>query len=290
MMRAEDRLIQGFVQIHPIEAAQHIETLDPENVAQMLLPLPALDIATVLGACQSGQVARILEYLPIQQGAEIISSLHSSVAFVVFRQLQPTVQSQLIGQLGSHQGQRFLRAIHQPTQTAGSLADPRVLTLPPDIPVAKGIRLVQRNPRQAMYYVYVVDRDAKLEGVVTLKQLLVVDSQDFIGSVMNDQVVTLPAEVTNDEIVGHPHWEQFHTLPVVDQEGIFVGVLRYRTLQQVREETVSRRTPGSLPTALIQLWEAYSLAGIRVMTELSETTRPTSESNTSDSPTVSQHL
>jgi len=272
-MRAEDRLIQGFVELHPVEAARHIETLDPENAAHMLLPLPAEDIATVLGACQTGEAARILECLPTEQAANVVNTLPSSMAFVVFRQLLPAVQIQLIGQWGTENGQRFHRALTQPTQTAGSLADPRVFTLPPDVTVADGIRLLKRNPRQAMYYVYVVDRDAKLEGVVTLKQLLIVDPKDFIASVMNDQVVTLPAEMTNNEIVGHPQWQQFHTLPVVDQEGIFVGVLRYRTLQQVREETVNRKTPGSLPTALIQLWEAYSLAGIRVMTELSGTSK-----------------
>lgn len=269
-MRAEDQLTLRFVQLHPIEASRQLECLESSVAAGMLMSLPTLDIATVLGCCQPSQAARILEHVSLDKIVGVVSELPASTAFMVFRQLSSELQAQVVDRLGPLHGPRFRRALIQPKQTAGSLADPRVVTLPPDVTVEQGIQLLKRNPRQALYYVYVVDRDAKLEGVVTLKQMLMVDQEDFIASVMNDQVVSLPASLTNDELVGHPHWHQHPTLPVVDQDGVFLGVLRYRTLQQVIEETVTRRTPGSLPTALIQLWEAYSLAGIGLLTEFSQ--------------------
>jgi len=270
-MRAEDQLTLTFIQLYPAEAARYLELLESTVAATLLVPLPVSALAVVLGCCQPGLAARILEHLGPDQVAGVVSELPDSTAFVVFRQLPSDFQQHIIEKLGPLHGPRFRRALIQPKQTAGSLADPRVVTLPPDITVEQGIHLLKRNPRQASYYLYVVDRDAKLEGVVTMKQLLIVDPKDFIASVMNDQVVTILASLTNDEVVGHPHWHQFPTLPVVDLEGVFLGVLRYRTLQQVIEETLTRKHPGSLPTALIQLWEAYSLAGIRILTELSQT-------------------
>lgn len=284
-MRAEDQLNLRFVQLHPIQAAQQLEHLESSVAAGMLTPFPVTDIASVLGCCQPGFAARILEHVALDQATAVVSDLPASTASVVFRQLPSELQAQMVERLGSLHGPRFRRALIQPKQTAGSLADPRVVTLPPDVTVEQGIQLLKRNPRQALYYVYVVDRDAKLEGVVTMKQMLMVDQEDFIASVMNDQVVSLPASLTNDELVGHPHWQQFPTLPVVDQDGVFLGVLRYRTLRKVIEETVMRRTPGSLPTALIQLWEAYSLAGIGLLTELAQSVNqgsrePTNGKNT----------
>lgn len=277
-MRAEDQLTHGFVQLHPVEASRQLEAFEPQAAAAMLTPLPTVDIANVLGCCQPGFAARILEHISSNQAAAVVSILPSSTAFVVVRQLSSEFQTQVIEQLGPDHGPRFRRALRQPKQTAGSLANPRVLTLPPDITVTDAIHLLKGNPKQSSYYLYVVDRDAKLDGVVTMKQLLVADQHDFIGTVMNNQVVSIAAALTNEELVGHPHWQQFPMLPVVDQGGVFLGVLRYRTLQQVIEETATRASPGSLPTALIQLWEAYSLAGIRVLTELSQTARDSSSS------------
>ena len=284
-MRVEDQLTLKFIQLHPIESSRQLERLDSQAAAGILMALPTPDVATVLGCCQPSLAARILEHVTLEQATGVVSELPASTAYVVFRQLSSELQSQIVDQLGPVHGPRFRRALIQPRQTAGSLADPRVVTLPPDVTVTQGIQLLKRNPRQASYYVYVVDRDAKLEGVVTLKQLLMVDPGDFIASVMNDQVVSLPASLTNDELVGHPHWHQHPTLPIVDQDGVFLGVLRYRTLQQVIEETQSRRNPGSLPGALIQLWEAYSLAGIGLLTELSKTFTSTPPT-TSSSPTT----
>ena len=269
-MRVEDQLTLKFIQLHPVESSRQLERLDSQTAAGMLTSLPVPDVSTVLGCCQPSLAARILEHVTVEQATGVVSELPASTAYVVFRQLSPELQNQMIERLGPVHGPRFRRALIQPRQTAGSLADPRVVTLPPDVTVAQGIQLLKRNPRQALYYVYVVDRDAKLEGVVTLKQLLMVDPEDYIATVMNDQVFSLPASLTNDELVGHPHWQQHPTLPVVDQDGVFLGVLRYRTLQQVIEEMQSRRDPGNLPSALIQLWEAYSLAGIGLLTELSQ--------------------
>ena len=273
-MSPEDQLNQGFARLHPSEAARQLESYEPLEAAEILKPISSKDVAAVLGACQPGVAARIVECLNPNRIAEVIGELPMSIAHLALRQLQPDVQAQVINQLGPLQGMRFRRALAQPKQTAGSLADPRVVTLPPDITVEEGKALLRRNSRQAGYYVYVVGRDAKLEGVLTMKALFMADPQDVIASVMSDQVVAIPADLTKEEIIKHPFWQQYPTLPVVERDKVFLGMLRYRTLQQVIEESATRRVPGSLPAALIELWEAYSLAGIRVMTQLSGMAEP----------------
>ncbi|NKB81397.1 MAG: CBS domain-containing protein [Nitrospirales bacterium] len=275
-MRPEDQLNLRFVQLHPVQASRQLEILESPIAAEVLIPFPTRDIANVLGCCQPGLAARILEYLSIEQVTEVVSTLPASTAFVVFRQFSQEFQGQVVDQLGPIHGPRFRLALIQPKQSAGSLANPRVVTLPPDVTAEEGIELIKRNPRQASYYLYVVDRDAQLEGVVTMKQLLMGTPKDFIGSVMNDQVITIPASATHEELIKHPHWQQFHMLPVVDHDRVFLGVLRYQILQQVIEKTERQKPPGSLPAALIELWEAYSLAGIRILTELSEANKPDS--------------
>lgn len=270
-MRPEDLVTQAFVQLHPVEAARYLETMAAPEAATTLAPLPAGEVAQVLSCCQPGSAARILNHLEPQSSADILNLLPTSVSFAVFRQLEPTLQHDVLGHMGSHLSMTFRRALHQPRQTAGHLADPGVLTLPPDIRIRNAIHRIQQHSPQAHYFLYVVDRDAKLEGVLTMKQLLVADDQDFTGSVMNDQVLTLAAALTTQELITHPHWQLFPTLPVIDRDGVFLGALRYRVLRRLIEEAVIQRAPGSLPDALIQLWEAYSLAGLRIMTDVAKT-------------------
>lgn len=281
-MLAEDYLTLRFVQLYPVEAARQIEQLESSVAAGMIASLPAPDTANVLDWCQPSVAARILEHVSLEHVAGVMSELRTSTASVVFRQLSPELQMRVVDKLDPLYGPRFRRILLESKQTAGSLADPYVVTLPPDVTVEQGIEMLKRNLRRVLYYVYVVDRDAKLEGVVTLKQLLMVDPEAGIASVMNDQVVSISASLTKEEFVAHPHWSRFPTLPVVDHDGIFLGVLRYRILQQVIEERVNRTPPSFLPAVLLDLWQAYSLACIRVLTELSQTVQPSPPSRTYD--------
>lgn len=281
-MHPEDLLTQTFVTLHPVEAARSLESMDPSTASTVLAPLEAQDISLVLGCCMPGLAARVIEYLNPAVAAKVVSQMPTSQSFVIFRQLDPSLQKALLEQFDRTLGISFRRALIHPLRTAGSMADPGVLTLPPDIQIEEAIERVRRNFRKTTYYLYVVDRDAKLEGVLTIKQLLVADPKDFTASVMNDQVEVLPADLNSEELLNHPHWQVFPTLPVVDREGIFLGALRYRALRKLPGESLLRKAPGSLPQALLELWEAYAFAGIRIMTEVAQnfSTPPKTDTNT----------
>ncbi len=279
-MLAEDYLTLRFVQLYPVEAARQLEQFESSVAAGMIASLPAPDTANLLDCCQPSVAASILQHGSLEQAAGVMSELRTSTAFVVFRQFSPEFQMRVVDALDPLYGPRFRRILRESKQTAGSLADPYVVTLPPDVTVEQGIEMLKRNVRQVLYYVYVVDRDAKLEGVVTLKQLLMADPDAGIASVMNKQVVSISAGLTKEEFVTHPHWSQFPTLPVVDHDGIFLGALRYRILQQVIEERAHRTPPSFLPAVLLDLWQAYSLVCMWVLTELSQTVQPGSPSRT----------
>jgi hypothetical protein len=78
------------------------------------------------------------------------------------------------------------------------------------------------------------------------------------------------AEATEDELLQTPHWRLYHTLPVVDRHGHFLGALRYRTLRRVEAQFHVKPTAGHLPQALLQMWEGYALIGLHIMTDLAQ--------------------
>ena len=267
-MLAEDRLTLGYIQAHPLEVARRLESVTPKEAATVLSPLPANDIADVLECCLPAPAARIVACFNKEAAGEVITHLSASSAIGVLRQFEEPLKQEILEGLEKGIGTSLRRAMRYLPNTAGSLADPRVLTLPPDITVEDALKRVKMDPGHATYYVYVIDRDTKLEGLVTLKQLISSDTDHLIATIMTDNVITLSAEANIEEILQHPQWERFPTLPVVDRWGTFLGALRYRTLRGIEQEHVRNPDPGSLSQAFMQLWEAYSLAGIGIMTDM----------------------
>lgn len=237
----------------------------------MLAPLPPDDLASVVEHCLPSPAAHILVHLPVESAAQVLEALSASSAIGILRQFDDSLRMEMLDRMRKTVAASLRRAMRYPPRTAGALADPRITTLPPDIPVHEAIERIRQDLRHATYYVYVIDRDTKLEGLVTLKELISVDRDTQIATLMRRQLVTISAEATAEEILQHPQWARFHTLPVMDRWGTFLGALRYRTLRALEREHMRQPGSGSLNHALIQLWEAYALAGIGILTDVALT-------------------
>ncbi len=264
------RLTQAYVQAHPLEAARRLESLELAESAALLAPLPPEDIAPVLEHLLPAAGAVLLEGLPPDTATAAFGALSTSSAIGILRHYEPGVQGKYLDGLDATLAGNFRLALAHPEDTAASLADPRVFTLPPDVSVAEALERVRRNARHATYYLYVIDRDQKLAGLVTVKELLASDPDHLVASIMKASVVTLPAEAMVAELLQDPQWRIFHTLPVVNRSGTFLGALRYRTLRRIEDQVGAIQAPASLPGALLTLWEFYSVTGIRVMTNVAE--------------------
>ncbi len=270
-MDLEHHLTLGYFQSHPVEAARHLESLGPQAAGVLLEALPGEEIANVLEHCLPVSTAKILEELSKDLSADVLSAMNATSAIGVLRQFEETTRYDILERLDNSMGATLRRALRYSPNTAGSLADPQVFTLPPDIPVEEAISRIRTYGQKAMYYIYVIDRDGKLEGVVTLRQLLVDASDHSVGTLMETQITTLSAEANLEEIIKHPEWSRFHTLPVVDRWGTFFGALRYRMLRRIEKDVEGKAPLGSVSDSLMQLWEAYSITGIRLMTDVAQT-------------------
>ncbi|MDH5563630.1 MAG: CBS domain-containing protein [Nitrospirota bacterium] len=270
-MELEHHLTLGYFQSHPVEAARHLESLGPQAASALLDVLPGEEIANVLEHCLPVSTAKILEEFPPGLSADVLSAMNATSAIGVLRQFEEATRYDILERLDNAIGSTLRRALRYSPNTAGSLADPQVFTLPPDIPVEEAISRIRTYGQKAMYYIYVIDRDGKLEGVLTLRQLLIDTSGHSVGTLMEQQIITLSAEANLEEILKHPEWSRFHTLPVVDRWGTFFGALRYRMLRRIEKDVEGKAPLGSMSDSLMQLWEAYSITGIRLMTDVAQT-------------------
>ena len=270
-MELEHHLTLGYFQAHPVEAARHLESLGPQAAGVLLEALPGEDIANVLEHCLPVSTAKILGKIPKDLSADVLSAMNATSAIGVLRQFEEATCYDILERLDNSMGATLRRALRYSPNTAGSLADPQVFTLPPDISVEEAISRIRTYGQKAMYYIYVIDRDGKLEGVLTLRQLLVDTSDHLVGTLMENQITTLSAEANLEEIIKHPEWSRFHTLPVVDRWGTFFGALRYRMLRRIEKDVEGKAPLGTVSDSLMQLWEAYSITGIRLMTDVAQT-------------------
>ncbi|HSG94540.1 MAG TPA: CBS domain-containing protein, partial [Afifellaceae bacterium] len=244
-------LAQTFLADHPENAAAIIERLEAGEAAAFFNQVPPRLAANTLRRMVGAPAAECLAALSPDRFAAILSLLPLDTAAGFFRRLDVSQQSRLLNQSPADIAPLLRRLLQYPEHTAGALMDPRVLALPDDVAVSEALTRVRRAPRHALYYLYVVDRTEKLVGVLNLRELMLASPKDMLASVMRRQVVAVAAHADRRGIVEHPGWRVVHALPVVDDQGTLLGVLRYETLRRLEEKLdAPAPTGGALSTVL----------------------------------------
>ena len=267
-MKLEQQLRNTFLEGHPLEAARYLESLPLEATRELLRTMDSEGLAKTLEYFSPGAAANILKDFPTDSSAEILSRLSPGSSRAILRQFDVATQEKFFAHLAPPIAAFYRRTVPLGEQTAGGLADPHVLTLPPDLTVGEGLQRIMNVPHQAIYYLYIIDHGNILVGVVLMKELLVAEPTSTLASIMDPHVKVIPASANALDVAAHHAWARFDSLPVIDQDKTFIGALRHRTLRQFLQSKSTEFQPALLPDALLQLWEAYSLSGMVLMTTM----------------------
>jgi magnesium transporter len=136
------------------------------------------------------------------------------------------------------------------------------LAVPEDFIVREALVRVRALPEQIRYEVYVVDRNQVLVGVLNLRELLLARSHARLAEVMTRDPFCLSAAADRSVVLSHPGWQKVHAIPVIDREGCYLGVIRYRILRQIEAELLGGAAEdGNTFEALGDLFAA-GVAGI----------------------------
>lgn len=250
----ERLLVETFVRRHPVSSARTLERFDPAEAAAALDHVEAPDAAAVLTRMAPSQAAAALDAL--DEPGVVLSRMEEDTAAVLLRRLPTERRGRLLELVAPEAAAPLERVLAFPEGTAGAIADPTVLALPVDVSAEEASERVRRSAETVTYYLYVVDRSGVLVGVLSLRELMLAEPRDRVETLMRGSPARLRASADRVEVVEHPGWLEFHALPVVDERGRFVGVVRYETLRMLARETEGSPAAGLTSTALA-LGELY---------------------------------
>ena len=256
-MSLERRLADELVRKHPDRAAGVLERLGVEDATHLLSRVAPPGAAAVLKRMSPQLAAAALDASDAKRVADVLEALPLDVASRLARRLSPERQAEVLEKVGARLA-RALRSLSRfPEGSAGALMDPNVLALPEDLTAKEALDLIRETPENARYNLYVVDREQRLVGVVNLREILIARPRSRLADFMVRQPKQLDARADRSVVIGHPGWREVHSLPVVDEQGCYLGAIRYRTLRELEDELLGGKAEDvSVREALGQLFAA----------------------------------
>jgi len=121
---------------------------------------------------------------------------------------------------------------------AGGLMTPEYVAVRASMTVEDVLRFLRRAAPDAetIYYLYVVDEEGRLIGVLSLRDLIVADPRTKVAEIMNPKVVYVRTDTDQEEVARLMADYDFTVLPVVDEEGRLVGIVTVDDVLDVLEE------------------------------------------------------
>jgi len=218
------------------------ESLHPATVAEALAG--ELEVDEVWRLLQNASIrdqAAIFEYLPIdwqvkmvtgtgrQHAARLIEAMSHDDRASLLRRLRPRAVEELLRLVDEADRRDIATLGKYPENTAGALMTTDYAWLPANINVAEALdRLrLQAPDRETIYYIYVLDDQRKLLGVISLRDLILAPRQAILRDIMEKDFLAAKVSDDREQVASEMARYDFLAMPVVDDEGRLVGIVTH---------------------------------------------------------------
>ena len=228
-------------QVHPADLAEFVLKMAPASRSRLLAWLPPEQAALVVEELPPPVQSEILAVLGRQRAGAVLEEMASDEVADLLGELPPQRAVDLLGLLKEPEAADVRSLLSYLDDTAGGLMTTEFVALQDDLTAAEAIDALRRLAPDAetIYYVYVVDGEERLQGVLSLRELIVAPPETPIRRIMRTRVVTVPPEMDQEEVARIVAKYDLLAVPVVDGAGRILGIVTVDDVVDVLEEEAS---------------------------------------------------
>ncbi|MFR7759064.1 MAG: magnesium transporter [Christensenellales bacterium] len=229
--------------------------LSKETAADVFANFDAPEQEQIINSITDSELSAIIEELYVDDAVDMMEELPANVVKRVMRTATPETR-RLINQY-----------LNYPENSAGSIMTAEFIDLKKYMNVREAIARIRRigEDKETIYICFVTSADRKLEGVVSVKDLLLNDDETVIEDIMDTNVIFCMTHDDQEEVSEKISDYDLMAIPVVDKEGRLVGIVTVDDIIDVLEqettedfEIMAAMTPSDKPysrTGAIDMWK-----------------------------------
>jgi magnesium transporter len=209
------------------ERAEGFQLLPPDEADDFFLSLSTRDQAELLMELRPGARRRWVRMLPPDDAVDLVQELEPEDRAAVTELLDPVTRREVSALLAYEEDE------------AGGLMSPRFARLRPEQTVDEAIAYLRRQARrrlETLYYVYVLDAEQRLRGVVSFRELFAAPGETLISEVMETELVTVPEHMDQETVSLLLTENDLLAVPVVDSQWRLMGIVTLDDIVDVVQE------------------------------------------------------
>jgi len=227
-----------------------LKRVEPADLASLLTRLPKTEANRLVDALISikkagdvleqlpeKQMGEILESIPEERLGRIIRDCSTATGSDLLRNIDPNWHDLVLCDVPEDHKSKLLQFLNYPEDSAGRIMNSHFFAMPDHLTASEGLAFLQNKAREeSIYYIYCIDENSRLSGVVSLRDLAISMGDRPLKEFAKTEVVKVSPETPSEtvaQMVGH---YDFIALPVVNPQNQIVGIITVDDVLDIIED------------------------------------------------------
>jgi len=218
------RIIDEFL---PYDLARIHSHLSDTEQARFLQFLNEDQLADMLQEMEHDQQIDVLGRLDQEKTALILDLMDNDDLAILLDELSQEQKEELMRGMRDEESQFVKNIMKFPPETAGRIMTNRYVWIPQHYTVSEVVQKLKAfvSIAETINYLYVIDQERRLAGVVSYRSLILADPDETIVDIMNGRVLSVPVDADQEEVAQLIQKYDLVAIPVVESDGTLVGII-----------------------------------------------------------------
>lgn len=224
--------------MHPADVADILEQLDPQHRQAVFEKLDAAQAADALSELEDEYQADVIDDMSTSRGAEVLNEMDPDDAADIIGDLPYDKAEKLLKLMGVEESASVRSLLGYKEETAGGIMTTDFLTVNDDLTVADAIEAIRQmdEDQESVHYLYLVSDNDVLTGVLSLRALVIAKPETALADIATHELITVFPDLDQEECAQMIAKYDLLSIPVVDEQGIILGVVTIDDAMDVMEE------------------------------------------------------
>lgn len=235
-------LVKKFFEYDIKVAAHSLERMTEDEATEVLKALPIPLAVQAMKQLQVSYAAALLKDANPEYLNAIVSHLEPQFASSLLMHLPQQTREQVLESVTGKMKDQIRDFLSYPEGSAGRIMTTDFLTFHEDVTAEATIEKIRSLAKRSFpaSYLYVVDNDNRLIGVINMRDLMLASPEEILSSVMRKDVFSIHCFVDKKDAANELSKRKYFAAPVVDGENHILGIIKAERMIQGIQDDISR--------------------------------------------------
>ena len=218
---------EKFTEIHPADLAEILSDLSRQDGQEFLESLDLETLADTLEEVEPDFQASLVAGMPNEWVADVLEEMEPDEAADLLSELPEDRSQELLDLMQDDEAEDVRKLLTFPEDSAGGIMTTEYVDVVPTLSAEEVMQVLREKGEEAetIYYIYVTDQENRLQGVFSLRELVLAKPSALVSEFMEKRVITVHLEDTQDDCAQAISKYDLIAVPVVDDEKKLHGIV-----------------------------------------------------------------